>query len=182
MLGLAGRVPFWRNTDDIILWRRGFDGRWSPYNVSGATTEGIEVTTVVSPSNEWARIEYSGTFLKVINHSGETNYDGKDLPYRPRQVSRLTGELNWKNWWWNYNIQWVSRRYIRESNSIPLAAEGMGPYRLMDTSVGKTIIVIGCRWRIQLEIRNLENIEFQVVERSPMPGRTWRTALSVEFP
>ncbi len=173
---------FWRDTDDIILWRRGFDGRWSPYNVSQVKTEGIEVTTAVSPQNEWARIEYTGTFLKAINHSGESNYDNKELPYRPRQVSRLTCELNWNNWWWNYNIQWVSRRYIRESNSIPLAAAGMGPYRLMDVSIGNTMSLMGSHWRIQLEIRNITNIDYQVVERSPMPGRVWRTTLSVEFP
>ncbi len=178
----ADIAGFWRDTDDIILWRRGFDGRWSPYNVSQVKTEGIEVTTAVSPQNEWARIEYTGTFLKAINHSGESNYDGKDLPYRPRQVSRLTCELNWKNWWWNYNIQWVSRRYIRESNSIPLAAEEMGLYHLMDASFGKMMSLMGSRWRIQLEIRNIENIDYQVVERSPMPGRIWRTTLSVEFP
>jgi vitamin B12 transporter len=136
----------------------------------------------VSPLSEWISVEYSGTFLKAINRSGEPNYEGKDLTYRPRQVSRLTTSLHWKGWWTNYSVQLVSRRQIRESNSEPLAAEGMGPYQVMDVSVGKELILFDCQWRIQSEVRNLENQEYRVVERSPMPGREWRVSVAVEIP
>jgi vitamin B12 transporter len=172
---------FWHDIDDIILWRRSFDGRWAPYNVSRAEIDGVEVTTKLYPKSEWFRLEYSGTFLKPINRSGESNYHGKDLPYRPREVSRLAIGLSWRGWWTDYHVQWVSRRYIRESNSIPLSAEGMGPYRLMDLSVGKELSLIGCRWRIHCELKNLENREYRVVERAPMPGREWRASITAEF-
>ena len=172
---------FWQDIENIILWRRGFDGRWAPYNVSKAEVNGIELSTKLSPVNEWMWVEYTGTFLKAINRSGESNYDGKDLTYRPRQISRLATGWQWRGWWADYSVQWVSRRYVRESNSMPLAAEGMGPYRLMDASVGRDLSLFGVDWQLKAEVRNLENREFRIVERSPMPGREWRASLRVEF-
>jgi vitamin B12 transporter len=173
---------FWQDIDSIILWRRGFDGRWAPYNVSHAEIDGFELSARLSPMAEWTWLEYSGTFLKPINRSGESNYDGKDLTYRPRQVSRLSTGTKWKGWWLDYGVQWVSRRYIRESNSIPLAAEGMGPYRIMNLTLGKQLSALGGQWQIKGEIRNLEDREYRVVERSPMPGREWRASFAVDVP
>ena len=173
---------FWQDIENIILWRRGFDGRWAPYNVSRAEVDGVELSGKVSPNYEWVSIEYSGTFLEAINRSGEPNYDGMDLTYRPRVVSRLSTGFRWKGWWTNYSVQWVSRRQIRESNSLPLAAEGMGPYQVMDISVGKELALIGCQWWLQGEVRNLEDQEYRVVERAPMPGREWRVSVGIDVP
>jgi len=173
---------FWQDIDDIILWRRGFDGRWAPYNVSHAQIDGVEVSTKLSPRKDWIWVEYSGTFLRPINRSGEPNYDGKDLTYRPRYVSKLSSGVKWKGWWLDYSVQWVARRHVRESNSIPLAAEGMGPYRLMNVGAGKQVSFLHFQWQVKGEIRNLENRHYRVVERSPMPGREWRASLAIEVP
>lgn len=173
---------FWQDIDDIILWRRGFDGRWAPYNVSHAQIDGVELSAKLSPSKDWIWVEYTGTFLRPINHSGEPNYEGRDLTYRPRNVSQLSSGVKWRAWWLDYSVQWVSRRQIRESNSIPLAADGMGPYRLMNIDTGKQVSLLNCQWQIKCEIRNLENRQYRVVERSPMPGREWRASIAIEVP
>jgi outer membrane cobalamin receptor len=142
----------------------------------------VEVSTKLSPRKDWIWVEYSGTFLRPINRSGEPNYDGKDLTYRPRYVSKLSSGVKWKGWWLDYSVQWVARRHVRESNSIPLAAEGMGPYRLMNVGAGKQVSFLHFQWQVKGEIRNLENRHYRVVERSPMPGREWRASLAIEVP
>jgi outer membrane cobalamin receptor len=173
---------FWQQIEDLILWSPGPDGRWRPHNVGRAVLKGIELEgrTAMAIAGLAGPVEVAASLdlLDARNRTGETNVDGRRLPYRPGVAGRLevalppTPKLRLIAAW-----QAVSRSFVTPSNTKSVPGHGV-------------IDVTAEHWLSEriiasLAVLNLADVEAVDVRDYPLPGREWRLGLrlsTVETP
>ncbi len=172
---LRGETTFFHtDIDDIIIWRRRLFDRYSPDNVSRALLYGRETT--ISWNRSQIELEINHTYLSARNYGEE--YYGKWLILRPRH--RVTVKIGNRlsvlgdrfSIYSNLEWRWVDKRYIREANT-----KWLPPYTVIDANIGIETSLFGKEFEIRLESRNLGDESYQILERFPMPGRSWAVGL-----
>jgi len=172
-----------RAITDLIIWRRNFHGKYYPDNIDRVKARGIEIngsTSVLS-----GLVALSGTYVydnSVNDTPGDINY-GKRTPFLARDSGSASVIV--RKWKMSLSLsgRWVGRRYSTESNTDPMSTAGMGlpPYEVYDCSLSRDFTI----WRIvfsgKISVDNLLDRSYRVVERSPMPGRTFAGKLVVSL-
>ncbi len=169
---------FNREVSDLIYWRLDFDNRWKPLNVAEAWLYGAEYSirgnsgvelfpTEVSVSHQW---------IRAINHSGESNTDGKILPYRPQNTTTLSVRQYLKSFVVDVSARWVSRRYTNEANT-----KSLSPYQVWDVALSRDFTVVSSSTiiGINVQVRNLLNENYRIVTGAPVPLREFWVSVSL---
>ncbi len=159
---------------DLIYWRRNFDGKYMPVNVSAARLRGREDALSVRFWGEHLKLSWYHTRLLAVNHSGERTTEGKLLPFRPKHAEIASLHFNWSHFFTTISRRWVSRRFTREANTKSLL-----PYTVWNAQFGVNLSLFTGKLRIGAEIENATNTRYQILERYPMPGRS--VELRIEF-
>jgi outer membrane cobalamin receptor len=161
---------------DVIVWRRRFDGRYMPVNISRAKITGHEDFIRFSLFDDKIEINYQNTVTQALNKSGDRIYDGKFIPFRPRYVTNLEYRLSYWILLFSHRLRWVSQRYTLEANT-----KKEEPYHLEDINFGIKKRV--SRWEVKfnVQIKNLTNEEYILIQNHPMPGREWGVSLEIIY-
>jgi outer membrane cobalamin receptor len=172
----AGITYFHSFVWDIIIWRRRFDGRYMPVNISKAKIKGYENFIKFILFEDKIEINYQNTVTEALNRSGDRIYDGKFIPFRPRYVTNLEYKLTYSIFQFSHKLRWVSRRYTLEANT-----KKENPYHLEDLSLG--LEKRFSRWSIKFDVqlKNLTNEEYILIQNHPMPGREWGVNLELIY-
>jgi outer membrane cobalamin receptor len=172
----AGITHFHSFVWDIIIWRRRFDGRYMPVNISNAEVKGHENFIKLSLFEDKIEINYQNTVTEALNKSGDRIYDGKFIPFRPRYVTCLEYRLGYWNFLLSHKLRWVSQRYTLEANT-----KKENPYHIEDLSFG--LEKRFSRWNVKFDVqlKNLTNEEYILIQNHPMPGREWGTNVEVIY-
>lgn len=172
----AGITFFHSFVRDIIVWRRRFDGRYMPVNISKAKITGHEDFIKWSLFQEKIEISYQNTVVKALNKSGDRIYDGKFIPFRPCYVTNLEYRLNYWLFRFSHKLRWVSERYTLEANT-----KREKPYHLEELCLGLKKQFPRWEVKLNLQIKNLTNEKYILIQNHPMPGREWGVSLQLIY-
>lgn len=175
LAGIGGSFTWFGSTvTDLILWGLGRDGVWSPANVGKAQIRGIETGLSVSPWRDVLTVRWNYTHLDAQNRGGENaNEYGKKLPDRPADMHKITMQSSFAGFSASVDYLSVGMRYTTMSNSGSLPS-----YHLFNVRAGYAWEMARGRLELKGEVRNLGNVEYQVMEGYPVPGREFRVSLS----
>jgi len=169
-----GSTYFHNFVKDIIVWRRRFDGKYMPENISRSQITGHEDFVSLKFFNEVLEIFYRNNATEALNKSGDKTYDGKFIPFQPRHVTDLNLLVDYKIFELSYQHRWVSERYRVEANTVKEE-----PYNLVNLSLGLKKRISKLEVSLNGQIKNLTDQKYFLIERYPMPGREWGVRLEI---
>ncbi|MBD3166152.1 TonB-dependent receptor [bacterium] len=174
---------FIRRTDDLVIWRRNYRGQYHPDNLGRARFEGIEAAAGVSFVLLDSEIGGSITLQRARNDDPTSRYYGNRLPFQPDWHGSMHAQVEILYTLFRAELRFAERRYTTESNLDPYSSAGGGiePYRTLDVSIARSFALFKGRYRLRAGIDNLTNRSYELIERMPMPGRTWYVGLKVEY-
>jgi vitamin B12 transporter len=174
---LSGGMTYFHSVvTDLIEWHRRFDGRYYPVNISRAKIYGHEDFIRWESPEEVLQINYNNTVCYARNESGERLEDGKFIPFRPRYVTNLSFNFEYRVLEILYKIRWVSERYTGPANT-----KREEPYHLEDLALALKKRFWQLETKVKWEWKNLGDEEYRLIYRHPMPGREWGINLTVSW-
>ncbi len=168
--------------DKIIAVPRQNMFLWSTMNLGQVEITGLDVKGAMDW--EWEHFALNATvtysYQQALDRSDPDNEKtyGHQIPYTPRHSGGVT--LYFKNPWVNigYNCMMVGERYYQQENSdnsrMPAYADhGISLDRLFELPL--------CDLRLQAQVLNLLDVQYEVVRSYPMMGRNFRMKLEIRF-
>ncbi len=155
---------------------------WKMMNFGKVRITGVDITVQTSiPIKKDIHLLLSSnyTYQKAIDitDSSEKNYKDQ-IPYTPIHSGNLTllCETPWINV--SYLVTGVSKRFSLPQNLYENQING---YIEQTLSISRTFKLGRCRLRLQAELANLTNKQYDIIKYYPMPGRSFHTIGSIEF-
>ena len=155
---------------------------WKMQNYGKVHITGIDVTLATAiPFGNKANLNLSGNYswqkaIDVTNREAK-NYRHQ-LPYTPEHNGNISAtlEMPWVNI--GYTVTMVGKRYYLAQNIKANEIEG---YDEHTATLWREFKLGRCGLRLQAEIINLTDAQYDVIKFYPMPGRSWRLTGTFEF-
>ena len=153
---------------------------WRMMNFGEVEIKGADVNfSMEIPLSSSLNIVLSGnyTFQHAIDMSNPEakNYKNQ-IPYTPRHAGAgsATIETPWITA--SYWLTAVGDRYALPQNT---KTNRINPYAEQTISLNKAFEWRFLSWRLQGEIINLADVQYEVIQFYPMPGRSWRASVTI---
>jgi outer membrane cobalamin receptor len=156
--------------NDLIAWQFQ-DQKYVPQNIDQTLSSGIEFKADLRPVKDVIAINYNYTYLAAINRKTD-----KTLNYRPRHTGNVSLIFSWSGAKCELQSQSVSSRFTDAANTQKLAA-----YTLYNIILSAHYIWGPVEPRISLQINNLQDRQYQIIQDYPLPGREARVNIGVCF-
>ncbi|RAU84162.1 TonB-dependent receptor [Pontibacter arcticus] len=155
--------------------------RWTMLNLDEVEIRGLETAV----QSEWQlaqrillNIGLNYTFQQALDVTpGSFNYRDQ-IPYTPLHSGSFTSGATWKNLNLNYSFIYTGERYSQKAN-IPV--NYVQPWYTHDLSASYTLNQQKLTYKLGAEVNNLFNQYYDVILNFPMPGRSYRVSLSINF-
>lgn len=168
---------------DMIVWIPMEDNTslWHPENVNEVLSRGFELCINL----KWnlfgfdIGLKNNYTFNRSTYEKTNSPNDqklGKQLIYTP--VNSLNSLISIEKWkfFLRYNYMFVGKRYTSTDNLSYMPA-----YNLSNIILGKNINLKNICLTLQVEIKNLFNLDYQSIKSRPMPGINYAFTLKASF-
>lgn len=169
-----------RRIENWILWApRAGESYFAPQNLTkvrsrgweqrlGYTRHGSRITLRIDLGYDWTR-STNEVAIKTPRLGA-----GEQLIYVPRHQAFgvITGQ--WRGWELDYRHQYTGT--VRGQNEASLPDYALGALTLAFALPGERL-----HWRSFLRIDNLWNTDYRVIERRPMPGRSFTLGVNCDF-
>ncbi len=166
----------------IIAYPKGQQFRWTMLNLGKVQIRGIDVSAQASlllTQDLLLNIRGTYTYEDAENLTPGTSYYKDQIPYTPWNSGSFLAGLVYKSWNLNYSFIYTGERYNGVAN-IPDNYES--PWFTHDISVTKEIALNDkIKLKAGLEINNIFDKRYEIVENYPMPGRNYRVSLRVNL-
>jgi vitamin B12 transporter len=168
--------------DDWILWQPGADGLFRPGNLRRVWSRGFEARLQAHGRlGPWhwkaaGRYQRSRATTQAV-YSGDQTALYRQLPYTPRQTAHLALHLRQAGFGLAYLHQWTGRRFTTSDNQSALPGFGAATALLRYSWTGRGQV----RYALDGRLENLWNAAYQLIEYRPLPGRSWKLGVDVEF-
>jgi outer membrane cobalamin receptor len=155
---------------------------WRMMNMGEVKIKGADVNLSAEvPLPEKTNLLLSGsyTYQHAIDVTNPEAKNYKDqIPYTPRHTGNAsaTFETPWINI--SYLLTVVGERYALPQNT---KANRVDAYAEQSLSLNRTFDLKNTSLRLQGEILNLANTQYDVIQYYPMPGRSWRLSVSMNL-
>jgi len=173
---------FRRETSDFITWKRNAWNKYYPDNMGGARFTGAELSGRIVTGGGGVGLWFSYIYNKSRNVTrGDVNY-GKYIPLTPLHSGSAGVNFSRGNSSAGLQGRWVGLSYSSESNFDPISTAGMGlpEYSVYDVNASHSFGFEGWQASVRVGVDNLFDRNYRVIERSPMPGRSYWVRLGVE--
>ena len=155
---------------------------WKMQNYGKVHITGIDLTFATAlPLGRRMNLNMSGNYswqkaIDVTNPNAK-NYKHQ-LPYTPKHNGNLSAtlEMPWVNI--GYTMNMVSKRYYLAQNIADNEIDG---YNEHTATLWREFNFAKSKLRLQAEIINLMNAQYDVIKDYPMPGRSWRITGTFNF-
>lgn len=167
--------------DKIVAMPTSNQFRWTMLNIGYVEIRGIDIslqqTWQVEQVDFTTRQSY--TYQKAQDFTDKSSpYYGGQIPYIPWHSGSFVFCGSYKNWGWNYSFIYTGERYESVAN-IP---ENYAlPWYTHDISVSKTIASKKRYIQMTLEVNNLLNQQYEVVQNYPMPGTNVKLKINISI-
>jgi outer membrane cobalamin receptor len=102
--------------------------------------------------------------------------NGKQLLYIPKAVCSFGISARLSGWYFSLTEMYTSKRFVTEDESVWLP-----DYWLTDMNVSTAIRLDLFRLNLRTEVSNVFNTDYQVLPGYPMPGRTFRLTVGIDY-
>lgn len=155
---------------------------WKMQNYGKVHITGIDATLATAiPLGKSVNLNLSGNYswqkaLDVTNPDAK-NYKHQ-LPYTPEHNGNVSAtlEMPWVNV--GYTVTMVSKRYFLAQN---IEANRIDGYSEHTATLWREFKLGKCGLRLQAEVINLTDAQYDVIKYYPMPGRSWRLTGTFNF-
>lgn len=162
---------FNRNIRDWIIW---FGGAiWTPHNIATVHSRGLETENKLTyRAGRWRF--HAGINTSYILSTTEQSYVsndgsiGKQIPYAPRYNGQLNAGVTYKSLYANYNHTYTGYRFITTDES-----QYVLPYNTGNMQLTYTALLPNYSLQLNLQLNNIWNEGYTVVNGRPMPGLNW---------
>ncbi len=178
---IAGINWYYRNINDLIIWKRNFQNKYYPDNLNETKAKGIETYFEYRTRKPW--ISLAGTYIynnSIIDTPGDIN-QGNTVPLIAKHSGSVRTSFTSSGLRLSLTGRWIGRRYSTASNLDPLSLAGMGlsPYSVYDAGLSKSWLISPVTIRTEFRVENMFDENYRVVERSPMPGRGYWVSINL---
>lgn len=175
-------------SDKIIAVPKGNSQyRWMMMNLGRVKIQGLDANATINLMPlpgllVGTRLSY--TFQRALDYSDPSDcLDAagtyrKQIAYIPRHSGSVTVHGAWREAELDYSFIYVGERYTNSSN-IPV--NYVQPWYTHDVSASYRFTFRPLTARLTLEVNNLFNQQYEVIQNFPMPGRNFRVTLKVDF-
>lgn len=167
-------------TDKIVAFPTTYAWRMANYGKVQAVGVDATLATAVSVGKNM-KLALSGRYSwqKAVDVTDVTAKNYKEqLPYTPVHTGNVSAV--WEAPWLNvgYSVVGVGKRYRLSQNIPENLIEG---YMEHTVSLSKELALKHCKLRLQAEVVNLTDEQYEVIKYYPMPGRSWRLTGTLNF-
>lgn len=164
---------------NMIQWVPGEAGLWSPQNEQKVWSRGVEI----SSRSDWKYAGFNGYFRLGYNYtpstyveaaSGQSEIIDKQLVYIPLHKIQETFYMARNACYSLFSFSMTGKRYVQSDNSTSLPA-----YLLFDVYAGTTIKSKKTSFRLQAEVHNVLNTDYQSIQYYPQQGRSFTISLLI---
>ncbi len=155
---------------------------WKMMNAGEVDARGVDVNlkTKVHLKEQW-ELEISGnySYQKAIDVTDKSDKHYKNqIPYTPENSGSVV--ISIENPWVNvsYNLIMTGLKYSLAQNIPDNRING---YCDQNISLNKTLKIKTTNLRIQGDVLNVSDQSYEVIKWYPMPGRSYRLSLKLEF-
>ena len=176
-LSLTADGYFGNVTDKIIAVPKMF--YWQMMNAGKVRQLGLDVSTNIEKrwGNDWT-VSATGSYslMKATDISDPTAvYYRNQIAYTPRHSGSASVLLHTPWLDFSYNVLVMGERYTLSYN-IP--DNRMKPFADHSITLSREFKISKQQLRVQFDVRNLGNKNYEVVRFYPMPGTNWRLSVS----
>ncbi len=176
-------TSFHRNIDDLIVWQRNAFSKYYPNNLAKSFARGVETTLSISFANDKINLFGSYIYNRSTNETPGDINRGNITPLSP--INSGSASMNFRSSQWGVNLsgRWVGLRYSTMANYDPISTAGMGLpyYALYDIALDYKPFYRSGKMTFTVGLDNILDTEYRIIERSPMPGRTYFFRASAEI-
>ena len=153
---------------------------WKMMNVDKVNIAGVDVnlsSTFTLPADMSIVLGGAYSYQYAVNMTDpESKIYKHQIPYTPRHSGSVS--LSWKSKWISagYIMTAVGDRYALPQN---IEANRIAGYFDHSASLHHTFDLKKCKIRVQAEVSNISNVNYEVIRYYPMPGRSYK--LTVKF-
>ena len=170
------------NFKDKIIWQPGPNGIWSPINidktVSNVISFDFKAEKELSPGmnlNIGLNYSHSSSVKDNETTSNDPTY-GKQLIYIPVELSKTNIGFNYKDIGVNLYYRFIGKRYTNYENTDFLPAVD-----LLDGSFNYSLDIWKLKTRLNFELNNILNTDYQIMPGYPMPLRNFKLGISISY-
>ena len=146
-----------------------------PVNIPRAQSTGVEGRyDLKSPNNDLSA--FADMTFNAASRQSRDSTNGKQLLYIPKAVCSLGISARVMNLCFSLSEMYTSKRFTNENESAWLPE-----YWLTDFNLSTVIPVNPLRLNLRTEISNVFDKDYQVLLGYPMPGRTFRLTLGIDY-
>jgi vitamin B12 transporter len=150
-----------------------------PVNVPQVQSRGVEGRYDAHLPWNVLNIFVDVTMNDAVRHNDNSPADsteGKQLLYIPKFVGVVGFSIQVYDISFNLTHTISSKRFIKEDESASLPQ-----YSLMDINLSTSLRFNLLRLNLRAEISNIFNNDYQVLQDYPMPGRTFRMTIGIDY-
>ena len=147
---------------------------WSVQNLSQASNYGLEFQ--LDFSSKYFDNKLSTTLQNAFEIARFKFQNFPLLPYTPQLLIDNNSQLKYGTWQLNSSIQFTSLRYPDKSQISELEA-----FTLWDLALSKSLEIYTQKIKLNINVNNLFNTKYELMNNFPMPGRNYSIALKWSF-
>ncbi len=181
VLALDAQADVYYNQVDnkIVAMPTSNQFRWTMLNLGYVEIKGVDV----SLEGGWqrgrlsvnARLSY--TYQQAQDLTDPTSpFYGDQIPYIPWNSGSAIVSVGYGGWHFNYSFIYTGERYEQAANTAENYAQ---PWYTSDVVIARDIALRNLSLRVALEVNNLFNQQYEVVQCYPMPGTNFKIILSL---
>ena len=152
--------------------------QWTMVNLGLVHIRGIDaaITSALSLGPVDANLRLTYTYQKAQDVTDPTSpWYGGQIPYIPWHSGSVVTGFDYGHWHLNYSFIYTGERYESVANIPENHAQ---PWYTSDLSLARSFPLGSHELRGTLEVNNLFNQQYEVVQCYPMPGTNFRLILS----
>lgn len=167
--------------DKIVAMPTSNQFRWTMMNFGLCHIWGVE--TSLKASWQIKRVGVGTSLTYTFNRAmdktdRQSEFYGGQLPYIPWHAFSAIVSAEYRGWRLNYSFIYTGERYESSAN-IP--ENYSQPWYTSDLGLSKQFRIKKVALRVSVEVCNIFNQQYEVVQCYPMPGTNFKTKLNVEI-
>jgi len=169
--------------EDLIVWQRNFQNKYYPDNMDRVKSLGIEINNKTVLWNGVISLNSNYIYNHSVNDIPDDINYGNQIPLTVKHSGTASISIKRAVTTLHLTSRWVGRRYSTEANHDPnsTAGRGLAPYAVYNIHLSRAFkpgrLLLTCEGGID----NIFNESYRIIERSPMPGRTYNVRISMRI-
>lgn len=169
-------------SDKIIALPTASFLKWSMMNLGEVDIKGIDAAlqTGWALGKNWklnGKVNYTYQKALDVTDPHDEFYKGQ-IPYIPIHNASFILNGSYRQWEMNYSFIYTGERYSNRANILEYYVL---PWYTSDFSISRSFLWNHTQWRATLEINNIFNQQYEVVDNYPMPGTNFKFILNVKL-